>query len=44
MVTGLGIVSLRDVVRRLLADASSTSTHQTSSTAGLRRMFGNAFL
>jgi len=39
----LGIVSLRDVVRELLVETSSTSTHPASA-AELRRMFGNAFL
>ena len=39
----LGIVSLRDVVRRSLVDSSSTCSH-TASSAELRRMFGKAFL
>ncbi|HZK50268.1 MAG TPA: CBS domain-containing protein [Actinomycetota bacterium] len=39
----LGIVSLRDVVRELLVEPSSTSTHPASA-AELRRMFGKAFL
>ena len=39
----LGIVSLRDVVRRSLIDSSFTCSHRASS-AELRRMFGKAFL